>query len=371
MNVHLVKSPELSTEVYSDIVSVLKQFDGQFLFIEHNDAAKETPSRNKIWESEADFITKSCLFEDLEYSQMPEEEAVSDWEDLFNTCRAFRIIYDIGDSEYVVLLTDISNNQNWFSGGDVEEKNIFVHTANWEYFMGEAIDIRFPISYQIAAVLLRHSMFNNYTEIIEHVHMEPRGCLMDFCENKKEIILKMRTGDICPECMSHIEETGVSRNLVRDVFNILDRIRKNMTFRNRSAFLNKPSRIEIRGHMKRIYFTDLGDLELRLNPKEKSIYLFFLNHPEGIMLSALQDYREEIGGYYRELCNIDLMEVIEAAIDLLLNPLDNNINVILSRIKLKLKNAVGDDLLHQYIISGEHGNEKRIKLDRELVKSIE
>lgn len=34
--------------------------------------------------------------------------------------------------------------------------------------------------------------------------------------------------------------------------------------------------MEIRGFMKRIFLKDLGDLEIQLNPKEKTIYLMLL-----------------------------------------------------------------------------------------------
>jgi hypothetical protein len=43
-------------------------------------------------------------------------------------------------------------------------------------------------------------------------------------------------------------------------------------------------------------------------------------------------------------------------------------NVILSRISRKIKEALGESLLDLYSIKGERGEKKFIKLDRELVK---
>jgi hypothetical protein len=117
-----------------------------------------------------------------------------------------------------------------------------------------------------------------------------------------------------------------------------------MTFRSRSALLQQPSRLEIRGYSRKIFFTDLGGLELRLNPKEKSIFLFYLNHPEGIIISHLQDYKEEITLLYSRFSNQSEPDTINRAIETLINPLDNDINVVLSRINAKIKKAVGEYL---------------------------
>ena len=59
---------------------------------------------------------------------------------------------------------------------------------------------------------------------------------------------------------------------------------------------------------------------------------------------------------------------IEKSIDRLIDPLDNNINVILSRIKKKIKVLIREELLDYYTIGGEHGAKKQIILDREYVQ---
>jgi hypothetical protein len=48
-------------------------------------------------------------------------------------------------------------------------------------------------------------------------------------------------------------------------------------------------------------------------------------------------------------------EMIERAIDVLINPLENDINVALSRINKKIKTAVGDSFYDFYCIQGERG----------------
>ena len=74
---------------------------------------------------------------------------------------------------------------------------------------------------------------------------------------------------------------------------------------------------------------------------------------------------------YRRYTNQSEPSEIAQSIDRMLDPMDNDINVILSRIKSNLKNMVGESLLPYYQIEGERGGAKRIALDSEFVKWVE
>jgi hypothetical protein len=290
-----------------------------------------------------------------------------DWEDFFEECSIARREYKIQENDLVFLITDRRNYLNWFGGVSPSRTNYFVQSSHWNLFFGADLDKRFPVAYEIAIWLIRYLMFDRREDILEATHKQPRGCANDFCQDKQEIILKMRTGDLCNSCMQILHQRNVSPLIANQLFSIMDGIRAHMMFRERSKLLRKPSRVEVRGITKRIFLTDLGDLELNFNPKERTIYLFYLAHPEGIRLPELQDYRQEIMGYYQCITHQDAPEQIHRAVDLLLNPAENNIHEVLSRIKLKLKNAVGPDLLEYYNIMGISGEVKRISLNREFV----
>jgi len=214
---------------------------------------------------------------------------------------------------------------------------------------------------------LRSQMFQNRQEIMDGVHKGSTGCMMDFCENKKDIVLKMRTADICNDCLAVIQNREVDRPFARQVLDSMDGIRQHMMFRERSEFLNSPSKMEIRGFMKRIFLKDLGDLEIQLNPKEKTIYLFFLNHPEGVRIVDLIDHKTEISHFYETFTNSYETVQIGQAINLLLDPTEGNINQVLSRIRAKFKSAVGIKLSNFYTIEGNPGDSFKIHLNRELV----
>ena len=380
MNVHLLRSPELKEETYRNVLHLLQQFQGPMHFIaceedftEFDDATEE-----RIWHRKKDFEKSAVMYNQLkrsfaEYSSsvpkitFPFIEKKKTWEQLFAECDNYRMSKTLPDDDIVVLLTDIGNELNWFGGVAPSMKNYFIQTSNWEHYFGNTIDIRFPIAYEVIIWVMRYYMFENRDEIKDGVHEKPIGCIMDFCKDKSQIILKMRTADVCESCMDKFVARDISPLYSRQFFDILDGIRNSMTFRGRAVLLQQPSRLEIRGNSKKIFFSDLGGLELSLNPKEKAIYFLFLKNEEGISIPHLCDYRKDIEELYHQFSNLPEREMIDRAIDILINPLENDINVVLSRINKKIKTAVGDSLYDFYCIQGERGHVKKVKLTRELI----
>ena len=193
---------------------------------------------------------------------------------------------------------------------------------------------------------------------------------MDFCEKKNDISIKLRTADICPDCLNLMKARNVDRTLINQTIRIMDGIRAFNTFRQRYDVNQLPSRIEIQGHLRRIFLKDMGGLQLDLNPKERAIYLLFLNHPEGIRLAELDAHREELTANYMQFTIAGDLPKIEASIRLLLNPLDGNLNQVMSRIKSKWIKAVGTEMAKHFLIQGVPGEVFKIPLNRELVSWV-
>jgi hypothetical protein len=375
MNVHLLRSKELNIEKYLNVLNLLNQFSGPIRFLPGESAVEIRSLMSRIWENEEDFEKKeervlSKMFPEptAEASMIfPHEERYQTWDYFFSKCTAYRRQNNIPAEDHVFLLTDNGNEHNWFGAIGPSNRDYFIQTSGWQYYFGAHVDERFPIAYEVAIWIMRQLMFDKRESILQGVHKDTRGCGNDFCKDKKDIILKMRTADLCPQCMNILESKAISPLMVSQLFGIMDGIRSSMTFRERVRIMRKPSRMELRGYTSRIFLTDLGDLELRFNPKEKTIYLFFLNHPEGVHLTSLQDHRSEIRQLYERFTSQYEQVEIARSIDRLIDPLDNDINVVLSRIKRKLKDAVGEELLEYYHIDGPHGGDKRISIDREFV----
>ena len=375
MKIHLVRSPELKKETFHNVVNVLNQYPGPLEFIAIEDGGIiPSSSQTRTWDNDEDFKRKE-LHNEVKFSLaepilFPFNENMRTWEQLFEHCELYRTKHRVSRNDLVVLLTDDNNDKNWFGSVAPNMKDYFIQTSNWEAYFGD-VDVRFPIAYEVIVWVMRYYMFTNNQAVYDGVHHTPFGCIMDFCQNKSQISLKMRTADVCPDCMKVLRDRDISPFILKQFFTILEGIRAGMIFRGRTILLFEPSKLEISGLMKKIKFTDIGNLELRLNPKEKTLYLLYLDHPEGIMLNNIQDFRKEVEDYYFRFAVGDNDEAKKRAIDLLLNPQEGDRDTVISRINSRIRNTVGEDLAEFYIIKGERGGAKKIKLDRELVIGLD
>lgn len=91
--------------------------------------------------------------------------------------------------------------------------------------------------------------------------------------------------------------------------------------------------------------------EVELSPINKALYIFFLNHTEGIEFKCLSDYREELMALYRKVGNRVSEDIIRESIDRLVNPLDNSINEKCARIKSAFAKCTDSYRLSYYAIS--------------------
>lgn len=111
----------------------------------------------------------------------------------------------------------------------------------------------------------------------------------------------------------------------------------------------------------------LGNVEVKMEPLVKSVYLLFLRHPEGIVFKDLPDYRKELTTIYSNQKPISSNDRILQSIEDVTNPLLNSINEKCSRIKAIFANLVEEALVGNYIISGKSGEAKKIILPRNLI----
>jgi len=371
MKVHLIRSEGFKMEDYNHVFNILNQYSGGITFVPSEPIVLPDTDIEITYEDEDAYGRQAAysreplgMFGDRSF---PVTEKVYTWDQLFNICNQYRKDKNIPDNEQVFLLTDKKNELNWFGAADERTlNNFFVDCSDWHYYFKD-FDIRFPISYCIAGWLMRKVIFASAKEMEEAVHdKESIGCLMDLCEEKKEIVLKMRTADICDDCLSYSEKNDSNRAHMNQLIQIMDGVRSNLMFRDRSKYLRKNSRLEFRYAMHKMYLTDLGDLQVNLNPKERSVYLVYLNHPEGISRADLIDFRSELRQYYAFFSNKWDNNQIDEAIDLLTDALEQNFMQVLSRIRKKFRDTVGGEQSKTYSIESYDGKYK-ILLDRELV----
>jgi hypothetical protein len=117
----------------------------------------------------------------------------------------------------------------------------------------------------------------------------------------------------------------------------------------------------------RIFLPDYNNMEIKMHPLSKAIYLLYLRHPEGIMFSYLPDYRDELLHLYEMISGRDNREDIRRSIDDMTDPTRNSINEKCSRIKQAFLREFDDSIARNYYITGERGEAKKILIPREMV----
>ena len=83
----------------------------------------------------------------------------------------------------------------------------------------------------------------------------------------------------------------------------------------------------------RIVLPDYNNMEIKMEPLVKAVYLLFLRHPEGIVFKQLPDYREELTRLYNQLKPSGLTDRAMQSIEDVTNPMLNSINEKCARIR--------------------------------------
>lgn len=129
---------------------------------------------------------------------------------------------------------------------------------------------------------------------------------------------------------------------------------------------DSPSRLVITTDY-RLLLPEYNNMEIKMEPLVKAVYLLFLNHPEGILFKHLPDYREELTKIYVKLKPYGMSDRAIQSIEDVTNPLLNSINEKCARIRGAFVGQFDDHLARHYYIDGLRGEAKKIELPRELV----
>ncbi len=359
MELHLVRSPEFSKNRFSEILDLVKCYKGPVEFISREDLSR---------------------VEELQESANDGEERIeklpfASWDTLFGECQEYRKFKRLGKDKIVVLLTDRPNEMNWFSAGDESgQRNYFIHTGEYMWKGIIEADPRYPVVYELALIILQSIGFENHNESVEMAHREPRGCIFDMCIRKSDIHFKLRTADICQDCMDYFTARKCDPKIIRQVLDMMEGIREHVLFRSRYRIFRQPSRLVFNIPARKLEFTDLGSVSISFSPTEMRVYRLFLNHPDGLSFDDLLDSREIRKEFFGYFSPPGPAEVLIAAArndcDRLLGNEDERLTQHISRIKRKITLSLGEELAAWYIIAPDPEPVKRIRISRELVTVV-
>lgn len=369
MNVYLLKDSKVSDSIYDEVIKLLKQFNSPLYFINSevethlDDLVVELDTRDEIKFNKRDAcgIMASLSFEHCQID-FPVEREVASPEDILKICYDFRKTHDIADKHFVILLTEQANNLNWFSFGDTNN-NAFVHTSDWGYYL--ECNSAYPITYEVIANIYYMILFVNMDDAMIYTHKEAKGCINDFCEQKKDIKLKMRTADICLSCQDLMRDRNFPISITQQIIEIMECLRKKLVSLDMLVNQLGASKVEFRGYTKKMLLTDLDNTEIKFTPLEKTVYHFFLDHPEGIMANCIKESEQELRDWYSRFFNGNNLANFENSITNLCDYLNPSMQEKVSSIKRKIVDAVGSRLASHYIIEKDQNDDLyKIKLDR-------
>ena len=383
MKVHLIKDSEVGKDVFSEVVDLLQSINGpiEFLYDITNtiDFTEDDVEDSQILQQKrfekandpvANYSRRVEYASELEFEFRPFRNftfplfrKTTKWTTIFKKCTVYRKKNRIPDNEFVILLTEVSNTNNWFASLDERMPfNGFIHTSDWNHFI--KCQDSFPIAYEVIALVLQKHMFNDYNEAKNSLHVKPIGCLNDLCLEKKDIILKLRTADVCQECMNKLKDK-LSIAELQHALNIMESLRVKMLFSQNLKQNIILSKLVIDNN-NRIFLPDFGNIEIKLRPLEKALYILYLKHPEGIGLSFLCEHREELYEIYANLSSIGALQEMKARIDDIVDVTKNSGVEKISKIKAAFIKAIGEKLAKHYYIHGGNGEVKKININYKL-----
>ncbi len=376
MNVHLLRSKEVSEDLYWDVIALLKQFNGPIHYISSDSFVdyQDQVFSLEIINDEEEFAKKKSIAEEILFitPSYPLEREVATWKQLFEKCNEYRHLKDIGQNDFVVLLTDIANDKNWFMAMAENMKDAFIHTKDWEFYLDS--DPKYPIAYQVVELILHIHMVNSRQELFEMAHQHPVGCISDFVEDKKDVSLKLRTADICPDCQATIQKKNVPSGMVNQVLNTIEAIRQQVLFKERFKYHLKPSRMRFNLLHRKAIMLDIQNMTISLTPLEATIYYFFLKNNEGIKITDIYKYEQELFDIYGS-CSVansdNNIAAMRNSIEALIAPLENSLNEKISKIKSKFIKYLGREMAENYYIYKDKINLKhKIRIDIKLVELV-
>ncbi len=290
MKVYITGTPEITKSLINDVCKELNAPKGVLNFIA------------------SDILSQSQLNKiDKKYNKIKTIDSLT-FIDLFKICDGYRNLHDINHDEFIVVLTSIRNQSNWFSA--TQNRNIFIDANDWDQFTGK--NPKYGICYQVVENIFQSLIGIDYTNASNHpnIHFENDGCINDFCQEKKNVIIKLRTADICFSCQEKSKQIGVDSDIMNHIQDIMESIRKNVRMLNTydNVKLEKVI-IDKKGNIR------IGEKMVDMKELPSTLFIFFLNHQQPISKTSLKRYFDKILEIYEKVDGRGNSNTIEKLID--------------------------------------------------------
>jgi hypothetical protein len=249
-------------------------------------------------------------------------------------------------------------SNNYFSMGD-GNRNYYIHHKSWDLI--STVDAIYPNVFTLFSNILKENVYNDFNLLMNRVHQEARGCYMDFCKNKSEVLLQLRTADICNSCIHDIQNSSIDDSILQQILDAFEGLRKQFLFRHRLTIDVKLSPVEITSSQQFI-LPDFGNIEFNFSPIRKAIYALFLNHPEGFTFQEIVDQEKELTKLYQQFQPKRNRSENKNTIITLLDPLGNALHESISKINREVERKLGKKIAEHYQIRGNRNQRRKIQM---------
>lgn len=111
-------------------------------------------------------------------------------------------------------------SDNWYSHWDAGGRTALVSVFAFEDLVQVAMEAY--LAYEIVLNGLNNASPRYDLHAI--AHEETRGCLFDFCGDKREMEIKLQTMDLCPQCRRHLAGIGIDVDAVLRLTDVVRRL---------------------------------------------------------------------------------------------------------------------------------------------------
>ena len=317
----------------------------------HNELLESTFDKLVEFKRQFEFVLNT------EYSYNIEDKSFNSFESLFEICDNFREKKKIEKTDVAILISPLSYS-GYFSSFEHNSRNIFICTENWELFSNAE-----------KPLLIAHQVIENILQCLsgfeeKNAHNPSIGCINDMCIDKSDITLKLRTADICPECIQLFLQGGLTNAMLFESMKFLESLRKDFLLQNSYHKNLNPLKLECRnneGNLK-IY---IGEQLINFSPTELFIfYVLYMGKEKGNnFFNKLVDNRllDELQKF-KNFSNVKIEKYFGYE---MLGKIAKNVCYINN----KLNEALGPNLASFYIIKKR--NEESIERKSELMNELE
>lgn len=147
------------------------------------------------------------------------------WQDTFAAIRGLRETEKAPTDAFLYLLTKTENENNWYAVQDPDHmRNGFGHVGDFSWIT----------SASHPAIVSHYLLKSIYNALVQEAgidwftlwHQEPRGCFFDFCAEKSDLNFKLRTADICGDCLSVFQAIGIPDSLLAQSVMLMEATRR-------------------------------------------------------------------------------------------------------------------------------------------------